>query len=66
MNRKEQNIAIFEDSMDWIEHKPAGSHSRAEHSPARMARATGKTTQSAIFYSSFPSSSGTNSRMSPG
>ena len=29
MNRKEQNIAIFEDSMDWIEHKPAGSHSRA-------------------------------------
>ena len=29
MNRKEQNIAIFEDSMDWIEHKPAGIHSRA-------------------------------------
>ena len=23
MNRKEQNIAIFEDSMDWIEREPA-------------------------------------------
>ena len=23
MNRKEQNIAVFEDTMDWIEHKPA-------------------------------------------
>ena len=23
MNRKEQNIAIFEDSMDWIGHEPA-------------------------------------------
>ena len=23
MNRKEQNIAVFEDTMDWIEHEPA-------------------------------------------
>ena len=29
MNRKEQNIAVFEDTMDWIEREPAGSHSRA-------------------------------------
>ena len=29
MNRKEQNIAVFKDTMDWIGHEPAGSHSRA-------------------------------------
>lgn len=23
MNRKEQNIAVFEDTMDWIGHEPA-------------------------------------------
>ena len=28
MNRKEQNIAVFEDTMDWIGYEPAGSHSR--------------------------------------
>ena len=28
MNRKEQNIAIFEDSMDWIEREPALSGAR--------------------------------------
>ena len=26
MNRKEQNIAVFEDTMDWIEHEPAVSN----------------------------------------
>ena len=23
MNRKEQNIAVFEDTMNWIKHEPA-------------------------------------------
>ena len=29
MNRKEQNIAVFEDTMDLIGYEPAGSNSRA-------------------------------------
>ena len=38
MDRKEQKIAVFKDTMDWIGHEPAGSHSRAPTPSPRSRR----------------------------